>query len=213
MAVTSMTAEPDADEALIARIKAGEVQLFESLMRRHNRRVYRVARSFTKTDAEAEDVMQEAYIHAFMQLHRFEGRARFSSWLTRIAINEALGRRRRDKPFAEAELEKLMDGARGPEESAYSAEVVALLERAVAELPEIFRLVFVLRAVEQLSVREVAECLDITEETVKTRYFRARAQLKDALAEQAESLAPSLYDFHLDRCDRVVAGVLGRLTS
>lgn len=205
--------DADADEALIARIKAGEVQLFESLMRRHNRRVYRVARSFTKSDAEAEDVMQEAYINAFMQIHRFEGRARFSSWLTRIAINEALGRRRREKPFAEAELEKLMDGAKGPEESAYSAEVVALLERAVAELPEIFRLVFVLRAVEQLSVREVAECLDITEETVKTRYFRARAQLKDALAEQAESLAPSLYDFHLKRCDRVVAAVLGRLTS
>lgn len=214
MSVDAMTtATPDADEDIVRRVKAGERHLFEVLMRRHNPRVYRVARSIAADEAEAEDIMQEAYVRAFTHIDGFEGRAKFSTWLTRITLNEALGRRRSARPFAEADLEAMKDRSDSPEESIASAQIVALLERAVAGLPEHFRVVFVLRAVEQLSVREVAEVLGIAEDTVKTRYFRARAALKDALSEHAESAAPKMYDFHLERCDRVVARVFARLRS
>lgn len=206
-------ASSEADEDVVRRVQAGERNLFEVLMRRHNPRVYRVARAIVVDEAEAEDVMQDAFVRAFTHIDRFEGRARFSTWLTRITINVALGRQRGARSFAEADLEAMKDRAKNPEESVSSAQIVALLERAVADLPEHFRVVFVLRAVEQLSVRECAECLGIAEETVKTRHFRARAALKEALSEHAESLAPRLYDFHLDRCDRVVARVFARLRT
>lgn len=205
------TESTDADEDIVRRVQAGERHLFEVLMRRHNPRVYRVARAIARDEDEAEDIMQEAYVRAFTQIDRFEGRAKFSTWLTRIAVHEALGRRRSERPAVEADLEAMTDRSQSPEESAASAQIVALLERAVAKLPEHFRVVFVLRAVQQLSVREVAECLEIGEETVKTRYFRARALLREALSEHAEAMAPRLYDFHLDRCDRVVARVFARL--
>jgi RNA polymerase sigma-70 factor (ECF subfamily) len=204
---------PDTDEDIVRRVQAGERQLFEVLMRRHNPRVYRVARAIAGDDAAAEDIMQEAYTRAFTQIDRFEGRARFSTWLTRIAINEALGRRRSARPFTDVDLSAMKDRSSSPEELLASAQLIALVERAVAGLPEHYRVVFVLRAVEQLSVREVADCLEINEETVKTRHFRARAALKDALSEHAEALAPKLYDFHLERCDRIVARVLARLRS
>lgn len=204
---------PDPDEEIVRRVRAGEVHLFETLMRRHNPRVYRVARAIGACEADAEDIMQEAYVRAFTQLDRFEGRSRFSTWLTRIAINEALGRKRRARPGDDTELEGLMDDASSPEDLVFSAELAALLEQSIAKLPEHFRLVFVLRAVEQLSVREVSECLDIPEETVKTRFFRARAGLRATLAQHTEAIAPALYAFHLDRCDRVVAHVLSRLRS
>ncbi len=207
-----MTEHPlDPDEETIRRIRAGEGALFEQLMRRHNRRIYRVARSIAADEAEAEDIMQETYVRAFSHLDRFEGRARFSTWLTRIAVHEALGRRRRTRTFDEVDLEAMMDETRDPEAQAAAAELAALLERTVARLPEIYRVVFVLRAVEQLSVREVSECLDLDEGTVKTRFFRARAALRDALAEHADAIAPDIYDFHLSRCDRVVAHVIERL--
>lgn len=212
--LSAMTTEStDADEDIVRRVQAGERHLFEVLMRRHNPRVYRVARAIARDDDEAEDIMQEAYVRAFTHIDRFEGRAKFSTWLTRIAIHEALGRRRNARPTAEADLDAMTDRSRSPEESAASAQIVALLGRAVAGLPEHFRVVFVLRAAQQLSVREVAECLEIGEETVRTRYFRARALLREALSEHAESAAPRLYDFHLDRCDRVVARVFARLRS
>lgn len=210
---TMNMASSEADEDVVRRVQAGERNLFEVLMRRHNPRVYRVARAIVVDEAEAEDVMQDAFVRAFTHIDRFEGRARFSTWLTRITINVALGRQRGARSFAEADLEAMKDRAKNPEESVSSAQIVALLERAVADLPEHFRVVFVLRAVEQLSVRECAECLGIAEETVKTRHFRARAALKEALSEHAESLAPRLYDFHLDRCDRVVARVFARLRT
>lgn len=207
------TGSSDADEDIVRRVQAGERELFEVLMRRHNPRVYRVARALAADEAEAEDIMQEAYVRAFSHIDRFEGRARFSTWLTRITLNEALGRRRSARPFAEADLDAMTDRSSSPEESASAAQIVALLERAITDLPEHFRVVFVLRAAQQLSVRETAECLGIEEETVRTRYFRARALLRDALSGHAEALAPRMFDFHLERCDRVVAAVLSRLRS
>ena len=205
----TLPSDPDLD--LVHRIRGGETQLFEVLMRRHNRRLFRTARVFTTNVNEAEDIMQDAYVRAFTALDRFEERARFSTWLTRIAINEALARCRRRRENAYDDVEHLMDTAHSPDDLASSAEVRRLLESAIAKLEEPFRLVFVLRAVEQLSVREVSECLDVEEATVKTRYLRARATLKGVLAQHAEAIAPGLYDFHLQRCDRVVARVMQKL--
>ncbi len=208
---TSSSPAVDPDLGVVQRIRQGEPHLFELLMRRHNQRLFRVARAFVGDAAEAEDVMQEAYVRAFAALPDFAGRARFVTWLVRITIHEAMARRRRRREGAADEVEQLMDGARGPDEAASSAEVRRLLEGAIARLDEPFRVVFVLRAIEQMPVAEVAECLQLDESTVKTRYFRARATLKGLLAQHAEALAPHLYDFHLQRCDRVVAGVLQRL--
>ena len=201
--------DPDLD--LVHRVRGGETQLFELLMRRHNQRLFRVARVFAANVNEAEDIMQDAYVRAFTALDRFEERARFSTWLTRIAINEALARCRKRRANTHDDVERIMDTAHQPDDLASSAEVRRLLESAIARLDEPFRLVFVLRAVEQLSVREVSECLDVEEATVKTRYLRARATLKGVLARHAEALAPGLYDFHLQRCDRVVARVMQKL--
>ena len=212
-----MTLEPqvspgtDPDLEVVQRILDGEPHLFELLMRRHNQRVYRVARAFVRDAAEAEDVMQEAYVRAYQALADFAGRARFSTWLVRITVHEAMARRRRRRDGVPDAVEQLMDGAHGPDEAAISAEVRRLLENAIARLDEPFRVVFVLRAIEQLPVADVAECLQLDESTVKTRYFRARATLQGLLAQHADALAPHLYDFQLQRCDRVVRNVLQRL--
>jgi RNA polymerase sigma-70 factor, ECF subfamily len=205
------------DEEVVARVRVGEGQLFELLMRRHNRRIYRAARAIVGDDAEAEDVMQDAYVRAYSHLDEFEGRARFATWLTRIAVHEALARLRRRRRFqpldAETqETESMSTSQRSsPEQRASDGEVRAVLEKAIDGLSEDFRAVFVLRAVEGLSGTETAECLGIPEETVKTRLFRARARLQEAVLETLEPAVPSAYDFHLSRCDRVVAAVLSRI--
>jgi len=217
--ITAVMPEPptipdeDPDAIVVQRIRSGETQLFELLMRRHNQRVFRVAKAIVSDGDEAEDVMQDAYVRAFASLARFEGRSRFSTWLTSITIHEALARQRHRRTRTDDDVEHLMDPARGPVDIASSAELRPLLEAAIARLDDPFRLVFVLRAVEQLSVREVAECLDIDEATVKTRYFRARTTLKGLLAGHAEVVAPQLFDFPRPRCDRVVAHVLQRLSK
>jgi RNA polymerase sigma-70 factor (ECF subfamily) len=204
------------DAEIVARVCAGELELFELLMRRHNERVYRAARAILRDDGEAEDVMQDAYVRAYEHLNDFAGRARFSTWLTRIAVHEALARVRRRKRFDSLEEhteEPSMSTNPGasPEQQASDIEIRALLESAVEALPDEFRAVFVLRAVEGMSGAEVAECLGIGEETVKTRLYRARGRLQEMLAASIEPALPSLYEFHLSRCDRVVAGVLRRL--
>lgn len=204
------------DEEIVGRVRRGEHELFELLMRRHNQRIYRAARAILHDDGEAEDVMQDAYVRAFEHLGDFQGRARFSTWLTRIAVYEALARARRNKRFDSLEAhteEPSMSTTSGasPEQQTSDAEMRGILETAVSALPEDFRAVFVLRAVEGMSGAEVAECLGIGEETVKTRLFRARGRLQEMLLASVEPALPSLYAFHLSRCDRVVAGVLRRI--
>jgi RNA polymerase sigma-70 factor, ECF subfamily len=204
------------DEQIVARVLAGEVALFGLLMRRHNRRVYRTVRAILHDDGEAEDAMQEAYVNAYAHLADFAGRARFSTWLLRIAVHEAFARRRRAlrlQPLghANAEVHEMASPIRGPEESASDRELGLLLEAAVDGLPEGFRTVFMLRAVEHLSVDETAEVLGIPEETVKTRHHRARGLLQKSLAQRVGTALPSLFDFHLSRCDRIVARVLDRI--
>jgi RNA polymerase sigma-70 factor, ECF subfamily len=204
------------DEEIVAAVLGGEVELFEVIMRRHNQRVFRAVRAILKSDDEAEDVMQEAYVSAFAHLSSFAGRAQLSTWLVRIAVNEAFARLRRHKKVAdwsdsEAEVFDMPTQTRGPEENASDSELREILESVVDTLPEGFRTVFVLRAVEQLSVGETAEVLGIPEDTVKTRLHRARGLLQASLAGRIGSALPSLFDFHLSRCDRVVHGVLSRV--
>ena len=204
------------DEEVVAQVLAGQTALFEVLMRRHNERVYRAARAIVRDEREAEDVMQQAYVNAYAHLRQFNGLAQFSTWLTRIAVNEALGRVRRDgryTPFEDelAVMERDMPAADNPERQAFSGELRALLEWAVDRLPDGAREVFVLREVEGLSTAEVAAALGVSEDAVKTRLSRARAALRRSLFERTGAAAPDAFRFQRPRCDLVVARVLARI--
>lgn len=207
------------DDEIVEKVRAGQGDLFVHLMRRHNARVYRAARAILRDDAEAEDVMQDAYVRAYEHLADFEGRAKFSTWVTRIAVNEALLRLRRSKRFdpldthSDQEPSMSAPSSSSPEQQASDVEMRAVLEKAVGQLPDEFRAVFVLRAVEGMSGAETAECLGIAEETVKTRLHRARGRLQEMLLSSIEPVVPTLYEFHLLRCDRVVAAVMARITK
>jgi RNA polymerase sigma-70 factor (ECF subfamily) len=208
--------ESESDEDLIRRVRGGEATCFELVMRRNNQRVYRAVRAIVGNDDEAEDVMQEAYVNAYTHLDSFSERARFSTWLTRIAIHEAfarLRRQRRTTPLADARGKEppMPSFTSGPEQRASDRELGVILESAVDGLPEAFRMVFVLRSVEQLSVAETADVLGVPEETVKTRLHRARGLLRESLTERIGAVVPAIFDFHLTRCDRVVSGVFARL--
>jgi RNA polymerase sigma-70 factor (ECF subfamily) len=200
------------DEKVVGRVLAGEKVWFEVLMRRHNQRLFRVARAIVKSDAEAEDVVQQAWLSAYAHLGQFESAARFSTWLTRIAINEALGRVQRGVRRAEVELEETeFMTARTPEVEVAGREEARLLEAAVDDLSEPYRLVFMLREVQELSVAETAESLGISEENVKVRLHRARAALREGLMARMESAARLSFPFLGARCDRIVAAVMAQL--
>ena len=221
MLQTTSAQAPDSDDALVPRILAGESALFERIMRRHNQRVFRAARAIVKDDAEAEDVMQETYTRAFAHLSQFRGEAQLGTWLVRIAVHEAFARLRRRRRLAplppDDDVETLPMPDRpmpiDPEREANAAELRRLLERAIDELPETYRTVFVLREVEGLSTATTAECLGVSEEVVKTRLSRARLRLRDGLYERAGAQASSAFTFGAERCDRVVAAVLTRLVG
>jgi RNA polymerase sigma-70 factor (ECF subfamily) len=208
------------DEEIVERVRSGDTALYEVLMRRYNQRLYRVARSILRNDTDAEDVMQEAYVRAYEHLGDFMGEAKFSTWLTRIAIHEALGRLRKRSRMEDLETDTngnfhLFTGrfisVDNPERETYDRELKVVLERAIESLPQDYRSVFVLRIVEELSIVETAECLDLTIETVKTRLHRGRALLRKHLQYRAGILAPEVFPFHLSRCDRIVKGVLRRI--
>ncbi len=206
----------DTDSEIVRRVKDGEIELFEVLMRRHNQRIYRVARAVVRNEVEAEDIMQQAYVNAFTHLAQFEERSQFATWLTRIAVHEALARRRRARPTIAVDsedtpMDTLTSGDPDPERQAYASELRRLLERSVDRLPEAYRLVFVLRDVEGMSTAETAEGLDIGAEAVKTRLHRARAMLRRDLFQRAGGASAGAFHFHLSRCDRVVAAVFARI--
>jgi RNA polymerase sigma-70 factor, ECF subfamily len=201
------------DEDVVSRVAAGETALFEIVMRRYNERIYRVVRSILRDDTEAEDVMQQAYLNAYAHLRQFNGSARFSTWLTRIAMNEALARirsRRPYEPFDEEnpKVERDVFPAHNPERAAGNSELRGLLEWAIDELPDGAREVFVLREVEGMRTAEVAAALDVSEDVVKTRLSRARSSLRRLLLERTGAAAPDAFRFSRPRCDRVVANVL-----
>jgi RNA polymerase sigma-70 factor (ECF subfamily) len=200
----------------VARAGAGDDAAFAALMRRHNQRLFRLARAVVRDDREAEDVVQEAYVRAFTHLDQFEGRARFATWLSRIALHEALARVRRGRRFAalpeEETLSDLPVTARsGPEDRAANRELAVALAAAVDALPESHRAVFVLREVEGLSTAETAEVLGLSQPNVKVRLHRARAALRADLERRLGGEVPRLWAFDGERCDRVVAEVVERL--
>lgn len=208
------------DDDVVQRVLSGDAPLFEVLMRRYNQRLFRVARAVLKDPAEAEDVMQHAYVRAYEHLAQFEGRARFSTWLTKIALYEALGRARKRQPAQRAEtsglpertsVDVLESAGPDPEQQALQSEARSLLEDTIGSLPPAYRTVFVMREVEGLDTAETAECLEVSEDVVKTRLSRARAMLRKALLQRAGVATANAFSFHLSRCDRVVAGVLGKI--
>lgn len=220
------TGQPAAsDQALVARLVAGDTAAFEPLMRRYNRLLFRTARSIVQDDSEAEDVLQSAYLQAFSTLSSFRGEARLSTWLVRIVMNEALARVRKTQRRAEIiQLEAYMNddhvdaqteaGAGSfeePQAAAMRAQTRRLLERKIDELPEAFRTVFMLREVEEMTVEEASGALGIPEATVRTRHFRGRSMLRESLSREVDFALAEAFGFDGARCDRIVASVLGRV--
>jgi len=201
------------DDEVVRRVLDGDVALFEILVRRHNQRIYRTVRAVLRSDDEVEDVMQQAYLSAYQHLNQFAGNAQFSTWLTKIALNEALGRRRRrERPFGQANDEAMMDLPEttlpDPEQQATASELREVLEREIAALPASFRIVLVMRDVEGMSTAEAASCLEISEDLVKTRLHRGRTMLRDNLYRRAGVTLESVFTFGNARCDRLVAAVM-----
>lgn len=215
------------DLELARRIAGGNQNAFELLMRRHNQTLYRTARSILKDDAEAEDAVQEAYLLAYRGMSGFRGDAKLSTWLVRIVANEAIARAR--KRTRRAEIIQLSNDAQEegeavehnlnqalpeqPEPAAQRAQTRRLLEAKIDKLPDAFRTVFVLRALEELSVEESAIALGIPQATVRTRYFRARSLLREALSKEIDLAYGDAFAFAGARCDRIVAGVMARLAE
>ncbi|HVS13830.1 MAG TPA: RNA polymerase sigma factor [Thermoanaerobaculia bacterium] len=204
------------DPEVVRRVAAGEVALFEILVRRYNQRLFRVARGIVADDGEAEDVVQEAYLQAFHHLDTFRGEASFATWLTRITVHAAMARARKGRRLV------LVDGEavpmpeshdRDPESLAGNGELRAALGLAVDELPAALRTVFVLREVEGLSTEEAAAALELTTENVRVRLHRARARLRQRLDERLGREARRLYLFDGARCDRMVRAVMARLPA
>lgn len=225
----ALSAKPDTstltDAELAQKIASGDHGAFESLMRRYNRVLYRTARSILKDDTEAEDALQDAYLQAYRAMAKFRGDATLSTWLTRIVINEAIARSRKtarraqvfvigaapqEEPEA-AEVDMSESHMERPEQAAARAETRRLLEKKIDDLPDAFRTVFILRALEEMTVEETAACLSIPEATVRTRYFRAKGLLREALSREIDYALEEAFSFDGARCDRIVHGTLARL--
>ena len=209
------------DEEVVSRVRQGETALYEVIMRRYNQRLYRIARAILHNDGEAEDVMQDAYVRAFEHLHQFAGRSAFSTWLTRIAVHEALGRLRlsnRNEPLDDTEYDgelsmQITSKSPDPEQSASGAQLRYLLEEAVLDLPEHYRTVIMLRDIEELSTAETALVLDLTEDNVKVRLHRGHGMVRSWLFERIGSGAKEAFPFMGIRCNRVVENVFARLAE
>lgn len=219
------------DAQLAGRVASGDMVALQHMMRRHNQTLYRTARSILKDDAEAEEAVQEAYVLAYRAMERFRGDAKLSTWLIRIVVNVAIRRARKLNRSAEV-IDLVADPAdtretggtsleadmnehapEQPERAALRAETRRLIEAKINQLPDAFRTVFVLRAVEEMTVDETAACLGIPEATVRTRYFRAKGLLREALAREIDFCLGEAFSFAGDRCDRIVAGVLRQLND
>lgn len=219
----ALTAEMGESE-LLSGLRAGQSSAYAALMRRNNQRLYRLARGVLGDDAEAEEAVQAGYVRAFTHIDSFKGEASVSTWLARIVLNEAMTRQRRRRPTVDIDTvsEQALDtdaepaaiGTRhepSPEQALARREISRAIERAVDALPAAFRSVFVLRAIEQLSIEETAVSLGIPEETVKTRLHRANKLLRATLAENFDAIFEDAFPFLGRRCDRLVAAVLGQL--
>jgi RNA polymerase sigma-70 factor (ECF subfamily) len=222
-AAAPRVAVPSNDAELVRRALARDDRAFRTIMERHNRRLYRVARSILRNDSEAEDVVQEAYVNAFTHLDGFRGESSLATWLSRIVMNEALGRLRRERPAVELEavdaqrreaqiIQFPQTGATDdPERTMAQREILQLVEQATDNLPEIFRVVFVTRVIEGMSVEETAELLGLQQETVKTRLHRARRLVREQLDKQIGPVLMDAFPFAGRRCERLTIVVMQRL--
>lgn len=221
----SRTLDQLSDAELAVRVRGGEPALFELIMRRHNRRLFRIARGILGEDAEAEDAVQEAYVSAYFKLGQFRGPDGFAGWLGQIVVNHALGRRRKRLRLVTSSLDALDEPANSdaaavdvksadgsPEAGLHEQQLRRLLEQAIDGLPVAFRTTFVLREIEQLSVADTARVLGIEEATVKSRMHRARRLLQRDLTSEIAAVMRGAFDFGGERCDRIVAGVLARIS-
>ena len=226
-----MSAEPaarplsaDDDLSLADRVARGDRAAFELLMRRHNRRLYRLARASMRDDTEAKDVLQDAYLGAYRSMGQFRGECALSTWLSKLVLNECAARRRRSArrenivPMISADhntdlVAGVADSGEQPDRLVARTQLRSVLERKVGELPEIFRVVFVLRSVEDLSVEEIAQMLAIAPETVRSRYFRAKGLLRESLAKEIDLAEGDIFEFGGAHCDAMVAQVLSRLPA
>lgn len=204
------------DENAIEQVRKGCTSAFEIIMRRYNQRLYRIARSILKNNDAAEDAVQQAYISAYYKLDSYTHTGRFGAWLTRITINEALMlKRKSDNSNVEIsssiDNDKLSGTNSNPETVYENNELAFLIESAIEKLPDEFRYVFVLRAIQQLSIKETADCLDINETTVKTRLHRARNIMQTTLNQHIEQTGMHVFEFAGQRCDRIVSNVLKEL--
>jgi len=216
----SSPGEQLSDAEVVQRVVEGETALFEILMRRYNQTVYRSVRAVLKSDEEVEDVMQQAYLNAYSHLPQFAGLARFSTWLIRIAVNEALARlRKRQSPAwswsggDEMAASLVETKTPNPEQRAVATQMREVMEAELSALPATYRTVLVLRDIEGLSTAETAECLSVSEDVVKARLSRARAVLREGLARRAGVTLESIYSFGNSRCDRVVEAVMQQIAA
>lgn len=210
------------DTELLSLMRAGQSTAFAVLMRRNNQRLYRLARSIVRDDSEAEEVVQESYVRAFTHIEGFKGESSLATWLARIVLNEALGRLRRRHPAIDIdEMAQTPEAGSGPplivqehmspEHASARQEIRRAIENAVDRLSPPFRAVFIMRAIEQMSIAETADCLGIPGDTVKTRFHRANKLLRQALSAQFGSILEGAFPFLGARCDRLVTRVLERL--
>ncbi|MBJ6118189.1 RNA polymerase sigma factor [Pontibacter sp. BT310] len=209
------------DEAVVSRVLAGEVSLYELLMRRHNQKLYRAIRSYLKNEQEVEDAMQDTYLKGYEKLYQFRHDAQFSTWLIRIGINTALAKLRENRrvfPFSllvdqPADISNILTQTNfmSPEHIAIQQEVKQLLEKAIDSIPEKYRIIYTLREVEGMPVSEITQCLDLSESNVKVRLHRAKAMLKDSLFKL--SATRDVFEFGNKRCDAIVEHVMKNLPA
>ena len=208
---------------LVRRARARDDTAFRTIMERHNRRLYRVARSILRNDGEAEDAVQEAYVSAFTHLDDFRGNSSLATWLARIVMNEALGRLRREHPTVnletlqaqrtEAQIVQFPQAMTSddPERTMAQRQILQLVERATDNLPEIFRIVFITRVIEGMSVEETADLLKLHPKTVKTRLYRARRLVREQLDKQIGPVLMDAFPFAGRRCERMSNAVMRQL--
>ncbi|MDR2296773.1 MAG: RNA polymerase sigma factor [Comamonas sp.] len=212
------------DLELAFRAASGDEMAFEAIMRRHNRLLFRTARAIVKSDTDAEDAVQQAYLQAWQGLGEFRADAKLSTWLVRIVVNEALGQLRR-RQLKLVPLDSMMastqsidadwqqdDMDRSPDRTAMRAELRQIMEARIDMLPDDFRKVFMLRGVEEMSVEEVSQILEIPEATVRTRFFRARSMLREGLSQDLDMALSDAFTFDGERCNRIVSLVKARLS-
>ncbi|WP_310992382.1 RNA polymerase sigma factor [Aequorivita marina] len=206
------------EELIIRKTLDGEIELFEILMRRYNELLYRTIRSYINTESDAEDTMQDTYIKAFEKLHQFKNKAKFSTWLIRIGINEALQRKRKaakHKTIAIQQEDKVLQiedcNILDPERKAMYKESTYFMERAIDRLPEKYKIVYMLKEVEGITISEISESLDLTNSNVKVRLHRARIKLRNSILNLTDH--SSIYEFGNSKCDNVVANVLDHIVK